>query len=88
MQVAIVSSDLQIIKIKTLAGKTITLEVQASTTINNAKAKIEDKEGIPTYQQHLFLNGVELENGRTLSDYNIQDGATLNWVFRGFGGGT
>ncbi|ETN61807.1 ubiquitin [Anopheles darlingi] len=72
--------------VKTLTGKTITLDVVPTETVLDIKSKIEEREGIDPDQQRIIFAGKQLENGRIISDYNIQHGSTMHLVLRLKGG--
>ena len=73
--------------VRTLTGKTITLEVEASDTIEDIKTKIQYKEGIPTDQQILKFAEKPLKALHTLSDYNVQEESTLQLILKSKGSG-
>jgi len=73
--------------VKTLTGKTVSIEVEEGESIEDVKAKIAEKEGIPPEQQRLIFGGQQLQDAKTLDDYDVGDDATLHLVLRLRGGG-
>jgi len=74
--------------VKTLTGKTVSIDVEEGEAIEDVKAKIAEKEGIPAEQQRLIFGGQQLQDGKTIDDYNVGDDSTLHLVLRLRGGGS
>ena len=72
--------------VKMITGKTITLEIEGKDSIENVLQKIRNKEGTPEDQQTLFFSGKQLEEGKTINDYNIQNESILHLILRFRGG--
>lgn len=68
--------------VKTLTGKTVSIEVEEGESIEDVKAKIAEKEGIPAEQQRLIFGGQQLQDAKTIDDYDVGDDATLHLVLR------
>jgi hypothetical protein len=72
--------------VKTLDGKTLTVDAEEEDTIEDIKNRIMEKEGVPTDQQRLIFGGKQLEGQKTLADYDVQEDSTFHMVLRLRGG--
>lgn len=68
--------------VKTMTGKTVSIEVEEGESIEDVKAKISEKEGIPAEQQRLIFGGQQLEDCKSLEDYGVNDDDTFHLVLR------
>ncbi|EPQ64387.1 hypothetical protein BGT96224_21 [Blumeria graminis f. sp. tritici 96224] len=75
-----------LIKVRSLTGKEIVLDIESSYTVSQIKEKVEEKEGIPPVQQRLIYGGKQMADDKTAEDYKLEGGATLHLVLALRGG--
>ncbi|KAL1991048.1 hypothetical protein VTN49DRAFT_5552 [Thermomyces lanuginosus] len=75
-----------LIKVRTLTGKEIELDIEPDYKVSRIKERVEEKEGIPPVQQRLIFGGKQMADDKTAADYNLEGGATLHLVLALRGG--